>query len=55
VQSYGQNIEELAQQSVERWRLALAKDLNSVAKSLGEEFRQEAESESDRDQTPTVG
>jgi hypothetical protein len=55
VQSYGQNIEELAQHSVERWRLALAKDLNSVAKTLGEEFRQEAESESGLDQTPTVG
>jgi len=42
VQSFGQAIEEVAQQSVERWRLALAKHLDSVAKTLGHEFRAEA-------------
>lgn len=44
VQSFEQQIEELAQQSVERWRLALAKHLDSVAKTLGQEFRVEADS-----------
>ncbi len=52
-QSFGQEIEELAQQSVEKWRVALAKDLASVAKTLGEQFRQEAES--DQDHTPAAG
>ena len=47
VQSFGQEIEELAQQSVERWRLALAKNLNSVANTLGEQFRHKAGSDSD--------
>ncbi len=37
--SFGQTMEELAQDSVGRWRLALAKDLTSVAKTLGQEFR----------------
>ena len=40
-QSFEQGIEELAQHSVGRWRLALAKDLNSVAKVLGEHLRPE--------------
>jgi len=43
VRSFGQDIEEQAQQSVERWRLSLAKDLNTVAKTLGEQVRQEAD------------
>lgn len=55
VQSFGQEIEELAQQSVERWRLALAKHLDSVAKTLGQEFRLEADSESEKNRTPTTG
>ena len=46
LQSIAQQFEELAQQSTEKWRLALAKDLNSVAKNLGQELRQELESES---------
>jgi hypothetical protein len=32
-------MEEVAQHSVGRWRSALAKNLNSLAKSLGEDFR----------------
>ncbi len=55
VQSFGQEIEELAQQSVERWRLALTKHLDSVAKILGREFRPEAEAESEENQTLTAG
>jgi hypothetical protein len=38
-----QQFEELAQQSTEKWRLALAKDLNSVANVLGQQLRQELE------------
>ena len=45
VRSIAQQFEELAGQSTERWRLALAKDLNSVAKSLGQQLRQELEPE----------
>lgn len=55
VQSFEQEIEELAQQSVERWRLALARHLDSVAKTLGQEFRAEAEAESERNQSPQAG
>ncbi|MBZ5665914.1 MAG: hypothetical protein LAO30_15035 [Acidobacteriia bacterium] len=45
VQSIAQEFEELAQQSTEKWRLALARDLNSVAKTLGQQLRQELEPE----------
>jgi hypothetical protein len=45
VQSMAQQFERLAQQSTERWRLALANDLNSVASTLGKQLRQELESE----------
>lgn len=55
VQSFGQEIEELAQQSVEKWRLALARHLDSVAKTLGQEFRVEGEAESEQKQTLTAG
>jgi hypothetical protein len=55
VQSFVREIEGLAQQSVERWRLALAKHLNSVARTLGQEFRAEAESESEQNHAPTAG
>jgi gas vesicle protein len=44
-QSIAQQFEELAQQSVEKWRLGLAKDLNSVANTLGQRLRQELEPE----------
>jgi hypothetical protein len=36
--SFGQTMEELAQDSVVRWRSALGRDLNSLAKTLGQEF-----------------
>jgi len=52
LQSFGQDIEKLAQQSVERWRMALARDLNSVAKTLGEQFRLEAGSGSGEKPNP---
>ena len=55
VQSAGQRFEELAQQCVERWRIALARDLNSVAKTLGQQLRQEFESETGEDRVPTAG
>ena len=45
VQSIAQQFEELAQQSVEKWRVGLAKDLNAVAKTLGQRLRQELEPE----------
>jgi hypothetical protein len=44
--SFGQTMEELAQDSVGRWRLALSRDLTSVAKTLGQQFRSEDASES---------
>ena len=55
LQSFVQEIEGLAQQSVERWRLALAKHLDSVARTLGQEFRVEAESESEQNRAPAAG
>lgn len=47
-QSIAQQFEDLEQQSMEKWRLALAKDLNSVAKNLGRQLRQEFESEAEQ-------
>jgi hypothetical protein len=38
LQSFEQNMEELAQQSVERWRAAFAGGLNSLVRILGEQF-----------------
>ena len=38
LQSFEQSMEDLAQQSVERWRTAFAGGLNSVARILGEQF-----------------
>lgn len=55
VQSVGQQFEELAQQCMERWRVALASDLKSVAKTLGQQLRGEFESEGGEDQVPTAG
>ena len=43
--SFGQTMEELAQDSVGRWRHALAKDLSSLAKTLGGQFRLDGASE----------
>lgn len=48
-QSVAQQFEVLAQKSVEKWRLALAQDLSSVAKTLGQQLRQECEAEGNRD------
>jgi hypothetical protein len=45
VQSIAQHFEELARQSTEKWRLALARDLSSVANTLGRQLRQELEPE----------
>jgi len=39
--SFGETMDALAQDSVGRWRIALAKDLDSVAKILGGQFRME--------------
>ena len=39
--SFGQTMEELAQDSVGRWRHALARDLSSLANTLGGQFRLE--------------
>ncbi len=47
MQAFEQTMEELAQHSVGRWRLALAKDLNSVATLLGEKIRSEARCDTD--------
>ncbi len=44
VQSIAQQFEFLAQQSIEKWRQALANDLSTVAKNLGQQLRQEFES-----------
>lgn len=49
MQAFEQTMEELAEHSVGRWRLALAKDLNSVATLLGEKIRSEARCEPDDD------
>jgi hypothetical protein len=43
--SIAQQFEELARQSLERWRHAMANDLSSVAKTLGHRLRQELEPE----------
>jgi hypothetical protein len=39
LQSFEHSMEELAQKSVERWRLTLAGGLNSLVGVLGEQFR----------------
>ena len=41
--SIAQQFEELARQSLERWRHAISNDLSSVAKTLGHQLRQELE------------
>ena len=42
--SFGQTMEELAQDSVGRWRSALARDLTAVARTLGSQFQTESAS-----------
>ncbi|MBV9610123.1 MAG: hypothetical protein JO187_11245 [Acidobacteria bacterium] len=39
LRAYQRTMEDVAHESVERWRKALARDLNSVANTLGEQFR----------------
>jgi hypothetical protein len=48
--SFGQTMEELAQDSVGRWRHALAKDLSSLANTLGGQFRLDGASKSQETQ-----
>lgn len=54
-QAAGQRIEDLAQQSVEKWRVALARDLSSVAQNLGQKLREEAEADSGAARAATAG
>ena len=46
--SFGQTMEELAQDSVGRWRMALGRDLNSLATTLGQQFQMESESNNNK-------
>jgi hypothetical protein len=46
LQCFEQNVGEIAQHSVERCRLALGKNLNSLGKMLGEQFRWDVEPDS---------
>lgn len=48
--SFGQTMEELAQESVERWRHALARDLSLLANTLGGQFRLESASDNQETQ-----
>jgi len=48
--SFGQTMEELSQDSVERWRKALARDLNSVTNILGGQLRLEGGPDRDENQ-----
>ena len=43
LQASAERFEQLAQQSLEKWRLTLAKNLNTVANTLGQQLRQEVE------------
>ena len=47
--TFGQTMEALAHDSVERWRLALARDLNSVTNILGGQLRLEGAADSNED------
>ena len=55
VVSLDQQFEELAQQSMERWRFALAKNLNSVAQTLGQQLQEEFESKKGENQVSAAG
>ena len=54
LQSFERSMEEAAQQSVERWRLSLAGALNSLARTLGEQFLLQAASDSNPTQHSPV-
>jgi hypothetical protein len=43
---FQQNVEEIAQHSVERWRVALARNMSSLGKMFGERFPLDVASES---------
>jgi hypothetical protein len=45
LQSFEQAMDDLAQQSVDRWRLVLAGGLNSLVRTLGEQFLLQAETD----------
>jgi len=47
LQSVARQFEELTERSVERWRASLARNLNSVAKTLGSQIQQEFQSEAE--------
>jgi hypothetical protein len=47
LQDFERSMEALARESVERWRMTLAGGLNSLVKSLGEQFQVRAESGAD--------
>jgi hypothetical protein len=47
LQCFEHNVDEIAQHSVDRWRLALSRNLNSLGKILGEQFRMDLASDSD--------
>jgi hypothetical protein len=44
VRSIAQQFEELAREFSEKWRIALAKDLSSVANAIGQQLRRDLES-----------
>jgi hypothetical protein len=48
VQSIAQQFEKIAHQSTEKWRLALARNLNSVANTLSQQLHQESEPAADQ-------
>lgn len=54
LQSFEHSMEELAQQSVEQWRLTFAGALNSVARTLGEQFLLQAATDSNPSQHSSV-
>ena len=54
LQSFEHRMDELAQQSAERWRLALASALNSVARTLGDQFRLQAATDANPGQHSSV-
>jgi hypothetical protein len=55
LESLAQQFGELVEKSMARWRVALAKDLSSVAISLGQQMRKELDPESDAGLTLTAG
>ena len=47
LQEFERSMQELAGQSMERWRMTMAKGLNSLVRSLGEQLQLQAESSTD--------